>query len=149
MKAGRGTFESLTVLGSERDEWEINSVLLTVFFAASPWSPFSVTRSSSFSLFSCLAARCSPFLHRSPLHTQNSRSARGPFGVRHLCSVLQSAIVLFILDLFGVLESPPLIDTKIFHLFSWFILLLLLSFWNSHSLICVAALMPAQQRGEF
>lgn len=45
------------------------------------------------------------------------RSARGPFGVRHLCSVIQSATVLFIPDLFGALESPSLICEKILYFF--------------------------------
>lgn len=71
-------------------------------------------RSLSLSLPSCLAARCSPFLHCSP---PNRRSARGPFGVRHLCSVIQSATVLFIPDLFGALESLSLIHAKILHSF--------------------------------
>lgn len=72
----------------------------------------SASRSLSFLLFS---TRCNPFLLPPP--PPKRRSARGPFGVRHLCSVIQSATVLFILDLFGALESLSLIHAKIRHFF--------------------------------
>lgn len=100
-------------------------LFLFLVFSALPCSPFSVSLHLSpslyfsLSLFSCLAARCSPFFALLP-PPPNRRSARGPFGVRHLCSVIQSATALFIPDLFGALESLSLICAKILYFFFLF-----------------------------
>lgn len=105
------------------DELETNVIHLTVLslfffcFSLIPFLCLSLALSLTLSLSSCLAARCSPFFHCSP---PNRRSARGPFGVRHLCSVIQSATALFIPDLFGALESLSLIHAKIRHFFFLF-----------------------------
>lgn len=111
----------------ESAELETSVAHLTVLFlvfSALPCAPFSVSLHLSpslyfcLSLFSCLAARCSPFFALLP--PPNRRSARGPFGVRHLCSVIQSATALFIPDLFGALESLSLICAKILYFFFLF-----------------------------
>lgn len=123
MKAGRDALQSLQSLQVYKalTDW-VAGVCRSPDAAVHPFLPhllpsLFISPSLSFLLF-CRQMRhifFSPFFPCTP--SPSRRSARGPFGVRHLCSVIQSATALFIPDLFGALESPSLICEKILYFF--------------------------------
>lgn len=111
------TRRALVAAGLQSAHWLNRWRMSLTWRCCSP--PPSPSLYFSSSLFSCFTARCSTFFSFfiSSTPSPSRRSARGPFGVRHLCSVIQSATALFIPDLFGALESPSLICEKILYFF--------------------------------